>query len=103
MLITFISFVALFNALLDLIRPGLTLQEIFGWVFSPVAFLLGVDPAECDKVGTLLGIKLAANEHVAYLTLSGKLPDEVMRKLNYEVDGKHRSIVEVARQFLQSY
>ena len=35
--------------------------------------------------------------------LSGRLSDEVMRKLNYEVDGKHRSAVEVARQFLQSY
>src|SRR5206468_1959140 len=36
--------------------------------------LLGVDPSECDRVGALLGIKLAANEHVAYLTLSGKMP-----------------------------
>jgi len=35
--------------------------------------------------------------------LSGKLPDAVMRKLNYEVDGKHRSVVQVAREFLQSY
>ena len=32
-----------------------------------------------------------------------KCPNEVMRKLNYEVDGKHRSVVEVARKFLQSY
>jgi concentrative nucleoside transporter, CNT family len=55
----------------------LSLRKIFGWMFSPVAFLLGVDPAECDRVGTLLGIKLAANEHVAYLTLSGKMPDSV--------------------------
>jgi CNT family concentrative nucleoside transporter len=55
----------------------LSLGRIFGWMFYPVAFLLGVDPAECDRVGTLLGIKLAANEHVAYLTLSGKVPDSV--------------------------
>ncbi len=55
----------------------LSLGRIFGWLFSPVAFLLGVDPAECDRVGTLLGIKLAANEHVAYLTLSGKVPGSV--------------------------
>jgi glycine betaine/choline ABC-type transport system substrate-binding protein len=32
--------------------------------------------------------------------LSGRLPDDVMRKLNYQVDGKHRSVVEVAREFL---
>jgi glycine betaine/choline ABC-type transport system substrate-binding protein len=34
--------------------------------------------------------------------LSGKLPDDVMRKLNYEVDGKHRPVPEVAAEFLRS-
>lgn len=75
MLIAFIAFIALFNIILGGISPGLTLEKIFGWVFAPVAFLMGVDPSECDKVGSLLGIKLAANEHVAYLTLNGKLPN----------------------------
>jgi concentrative nucleoside transporter, CNT family len=75
MLIAFIAFVALFDIILGGIVTGLTLQKIFGVMFYPVAFLLGVDPSECDKVGALLGIKLALNEHVAYLTLSGKLPD----------------------------
>jgi glycine betaine/choline ABC-type transport system substrate-binding protein len=32
--------------------------------------------------------------------LSGKLSDGTMRKLNYEVDGRHRSVVDVAREFL---
>jgi CNT family concentrative nucleoside transporter len=75
MLIGFIAFIALFDIILDSFFTGLTLQKIFAVVFAPVAFLLGVDPSECDKVGALLGIKLAANEHVAYLTLGGKLPD----------------------------
>ncbi len=74
MLIGFIAFIALFDIILGGIYTGLKLETIFGWVFSPVAFLLGVDPSECDRVGTLLGIKLAANEHVAYLTLTGKVP-----------------------------
>src|SRR5262249_36420212 len=74
MLISFIAFVALFNALLDLISPGLTLQQVFGWVFSPVAFLMGVEQAEAEKVGSLLGIKLALNEHVAYVTMT-KMPE----------------------------
>jgi CNT family concentrative nucleoside transporter len=69
MLIAFIAFIALFDIILGEIQPGLTLDKIFGWVFSPVAFLIGVEPAECGKVGNLLGIKLAANEHVAYLKL----------------------------------
>ena len=75
MLIGFIAFIALLDIVLGGVYTGLTLQKIFGWLFSPVAFLLGVDPSECDRVGTLLGIKLAANEHVAYVTLTGKVPN----------------------------
>lgn len=96
MLIAFIAFIALFDIVLAEVKPavvsvgewltakvgfgfnaddlhwwpdGLKLEKIFGWLFAPVAFLLGVEPAECQRVGSLLGIKLAANEHVAYLTL----------------------------------
>ena len=47
----------------------LKLETIFGWLFAPVAFLLGIEPGETQKVGSLLGIKLAANEHVAFLKL----------------------------------
>jgi CNT family concentrative nucleoside transporter len=75
MLIAFIAFVALIDIILGGMYTGLTLQKIFGVMFAPVAFLLGVDPSECDRVGALLGTKLALNEHVAYLSLSGKLPD----------------------------
>jgi CNT family concentrative nucleoside transporter len=75
MLIAFIAFVALIDIILGGMFTGLTLQKIFGVMFSPVAFLLGVDLAECERVGALLGTKLALNEHVAYLSLSGKLPD----------------------------
>ncbi|HYH68811.1 MAG TPA: nucleoside transporter C-terminal domain-containing protein, partial [Urbifossiella sp.] len=71
MLIGFLAFIALFDAVLGGISPGLTLEAIFGRLFAPVAFLLGVEPAECDRVGSLLGIKLAANEHVAFLKLKG--------------------------------
>ena len=69
MLIGFIAFIALFDIILDGLSDGLKLETIFGKIFAPVAFLIGVEPAECDKVGTLLGIKLAANEHVAFLKL----------------------------------
>jgi CNT family concentrative nucleoside transporter len=91
MLIAFLAFIALFDALLGGIKPGLIsagvpaenlgwwpdelrLQTIFGWLFSPAAFLIGVDVGEASKVGSLLGIKLAANEHVAYLSLT-KAPE----------------------------
>ncbi len=86
MLIVFIAFVALFDALLGGIKPGLlslgissealadwpdklSLQMVFGWLFAPAAFLMGIDPADVDKVGTLLGSKLSINEHYAYLQM----------------------------------
>ena len=55
MLIAFIAFIALFDIILGEIYSGLTLDKIFGWVFAPVAFLLGVEPSETGKVGSLLG------------------------------------------------
>lgn len=67
MLIAFIAFIALFDIILGKLWDGLTLDQIFGTVFAPVAYLLGVPLEDCDKVGNLLGLKLAANEHVAYL------------------------------------
>lgn len=71
MLVGFIAFIALFDIILGGMVTGLTLDKIFGTGFAPVAYLLGVQPDDCDKVGNLLGLKLAANEHVAYLKLKG--------------------------------
>ena len=66
MLIAFLAFIALFNALLGLVSPELSLARIFGWVFSPLAHLLGVEGADVSKMADLLGFKLVANEFVAY-------------------------------------
>ncbi len=71
MLIVFIAFVAMFDALLGLLSKDLSLQKIFGWMFSPAAFLMGVDANDVSKVGSLLGAKLAINEHYAYLVMKG--------------------------------
>jgi concentrative nucleoside transporter, CNT family len=82
MLIVFIAFVAMFDGILGLISTAwlnaqfgwnlpdaLSLQWLFGQLFSPVAFLMGVDSADQEKVGSLLGSKLAINEHYAYLQM----------------------------------
>jgi CNT family concentrative nucleoside transporter len=71
MLIVFIAFVAMFDAAIALVAPSLSLQKLFGWLFSPAAFLMGVEPADVSKVGSLLGAKLAINEHYAYLVMKG--------------------------------
>ena len=71
MLIVFIAFVAMFDAILALFRPDLSLQKVFGWLFSPAAFLMGVESRDVENVGSLLGAKLAINEHYAYLQMKG--------------------------------
>ncbi|HTK74070.1 MAG TPA: nucleoside transporter C-terminal domain-containing protein [Gemmataceae bacterium] len=99
MLIAFLAFIALLNGLLSLVStawlqsqawwPGtwilpekLSLEWIFGQVFSPAAFLMGIDPAETHQVGSLLGTKLVANEHVAYITLTKDPAFAALRNLN---------------------
>jgi CNT family concentrative nucleoside transporter len=84
MLIVFIAFVAMFDALLGAIKPSLlwlgisndalrawpddlSLSRLLGWLFSPAAFLIGIEPDDVQTVGSLLGSKLAVNEHFAYL------------------------------------
>jgi concentrative nucleoside transporter, CNT family len=91
MLIVFIAFVAMFDEFLERIKPtllywgvspeslsnwpdDLSLGKLFGWLFSPVAYLMGVDVADVHQVGSLLGSKLAINEHFAYLNMKNLLP-----------------------------
>jgi CNT family concentrative nucleoside transporter len=48
---------------------GLTLQAVFGFVFAPLAWAMGVEAADILSFGTLLGEKVAVNEFVAYASL----------------------------------
>jgi len=72
MLISFLALIALLNALLGLV--GLSLQQIFGWVFAPVAWSMGVPWADAPVVGNLLGTRMALNEFVAYSQLGALKP-----------------------------
>jgi CNT family concentrative nucleoside transporter len=71
MLIVFIAFVAMFDAILGYLVPDLSLATIFGKIFSPAAFLMGVEPKDVPHVASLLGAKLSINEHYAYLVMKG--------------------------------
>lgn len=45
----------------------LSLSKVFGWVLAPIAWAMGVDGwHDCQLVGALLGVKIAANEFVAF-------------------------------------
>ncbi|MDB0056818.1 NupC/NupG family nucleoside CNT transporter, partial [Akkermansiaceae bacterium] len=43
-----------------------SMQQILGWAFSPVAWILGVAAADVQQVGSLIGQKLVLNEFVAF-------------------------------------
>src|SRR5271169_2952700 len=73
MLITFIALLALLNALMGGVHnwPHMawfpeSLQTIFGWIFAPVAWLIGVPWHEAARIGNLLGTRMVINEFVAF-------------------------------------
>ena len=76
MLIAFLALIAMVNGILGYIHsfpllswiPG-SLQQIFGYLFSPVAWLLGVSWKDAFAIGNLLGTRLVLNEFVAFLDL----------------------------------
>jgi CNT family concentrative nucleoside transporter len=67
MLISFMALIALLNALLGVV--GLSLQQIFGWVFAPIAWSMGVPWRDAPTIGNLLGTRMASNEFIAYSQL----------------------------------
>ncbi len=67
MLISFMALVALVDALLGLAH--LSMEQIFGWVFAPVAWAMGVPWRDAPAIGHLLGTRMALNEFVAYSML----------------------------------
>jgi CNT family concentrative nucleoside transporter len=76
MLIAFIALIALVNGFLGWVHsvPQLvwvppSLQQIFGIVFAPVAWLLGVSWKDAASVGDMLGTRMVLNEFIAFLRL----------------------------------
>ena len=67
MLISFLALVALVNYLLGFAH--LSMQQIFGWVFAPVAWSMGVPWKDAPVIGNLLGTRMVLNEFVAYSQL----------------------------------
>ncbi len=80
MLLAFIALVALLNGLLGWIGSwfgfgDLTLQLILGYIFSPLAFAIGVPWAEAVEAGNFIGQKLILNEFVAYSSFAPVIPE----------------------------
>jgi len=79
MLISFLALIALTNGILGGIHNGLahvgiswfptSLERIFGTVFAPIAWVIGIPWRDCPAIGNLLGTRMALNELVAFSML----------------------------------
>lgn len=78
MLISFLALTALANFMLQwfgeaVLHRELSLELLLGWLFAPIAFLMGVPSDDVTKVASLLGQKTVLNEFVAYSSMSQSL------------------------------
>jgi concentrative nucleoside transporter, CNT family len=74
MLITFLALLALLNAMMGWTHIHIawfpsSLQQVLGWVFAPVAWLIGVPWRDAGTIGNLLGTRMVLNEFVAFAQL----------------------------------
>jgi CNT family concentrative nucleoside transporter len=76
MLISFLALIALANAILGGIHNWLgawwfpsSMQQIFGKLFAPVAWVIGIPWRDCGAIGGLLGTRMVLNELVAFSQL----------------------------------
>ena len=74
MVLAFVALVALANGILGGIggwfgQPALSFQQIVGYVFAPIMYLLGVPWNEAIQAGGLFGTKIVLNEFVAFIDL----------------------------------
>jgi CNT family concentrative nucleoside transporter len=79
MLITFIALIYLVDGVFGLVHNGLahlgigwfpsSVEQIFGWLFSPIAWVIGIPWQDCHTIGNLLGLRMVTNELVAFQRL----------------------------------
>jgi concentrative nucleoside transporter, CNT family len=74
MLISFIALIYLVDGCFSIVHGWLgwfpaSIEQVFGWVFSPVAWLIGIPWKDCHAIGDLLGLRMVTNELVAFQRL----------------------------------
>lgn len=87
MLIAFIALIALINGILGGVGgwfgiPDLSLGLIFGWIFKPLAWIIGVPWGEAEIAGRMIGTKLAINEFVGYMEFTPYLAADAAVQLS---------------------
>lgn len=99
MLLAFVALIALLNGILAVIGgwihiPGLSLELILGWIFAPIAYLIGIPWNEATVAGSFIGQKLVVNEFVAYMNFGEYLkPDSAVIAAGKEVLSEHTKAI----------
>jgi CNT family concentrative nucleoside transporter len=100
MLIAFIAIIALANYVVGFpqthlgVKNPVTLQNIFGWINAPFAFLMGIPTQDCVSIGQILGERIVLNEFVGYLDLTTHAKELAL-------DPRSFTIATYAREFFQ--
>jgi CNT family concentrative nucleoside transporter len=106
MLIVFLALIALVNMILGWIGAQFgyvagegenlkylwSLEGGLGWIFQPIAWLIGIQWADCARAGELLGLKMAANEFIAY----GRLAEWTKPESTVEISERTQQIMTYA-------
>ncbi len=83
-LLVLITIVALLNGIVGLLPDvggaPLSLERAAGWLFAPIAWLMGVPWSEAAAVGSLVGVKTVLNEFIAYIQLSSMPPEALSER-----------------------
>lgn len=95
LLLVLVALVALLNSVFSLVPfPGddpLTLQRLFGYVFAPLTWLMGIPWSEAQVAGSLMGTKTALNELLAFLAMTelpaGSLSEKSTVIMTYAICG----------------
>ena len=95
MLLVLVALVALLNSALSVIpmsgNEPLTLQRLFGYIFAPLVWFMGVPWSEAQTAGSLMGIKTALNELLAFMAMAelpaGALSEKSQIIMTYAICG----------------
>lgn len=90
MLISFIALIYLIDGIFGVIHGHfiwfpMSLEQIFGWILSPIAWLIGIPWKEASVVGNLLGLRMVTNELIAYQRLGPMAASNVLDPRSFTI------------------